>query len=124
MSEKTVRCTHCEAEFTDAELEGAVACPSCKTTGVPCAIANDVTVKINWHELRILGIWADNWARHIKDVDQDAQDVVGTITARLERQHPERTKLTLFKEIKEIPQGVKVYDHGELIFDHKGGNKA
>jgi hypothetical protein len=103
MTDKTTRCTHCYTEFTDAEIEGAQACPVCGTTGTPCDIADDVTIKINWHELRILGIWADNWA-HDDKIPGDSKNIVATIIQRLEAQHPDKTPLTLSGEIRKLQE--------------------
>lgn len=124
MSEKTTRCTHCEAEFTDEECVGVTACPSCGSKGIPCDMAEDVQVTINWHELRILGIWAENWARRNESEYPDMVEVLNTITNRLERQHPTKTPLMLFKELKELPHNVQVIQDGKIVLDHKGGNKA
>lgn len=38
------------------------ACPSCGSTGVPADADDTVTLTITTHELRILTIWASNWA--------------------------------------------------------------
>jgi hypothetical protein len=98
---KTTRCTACASEFTDAELEGAKACPACGATGVPSAIADDVTIKINWHELRILGIWASNWAE-AKFRDEDGHRTLRAILARLQAQHPGKAPLSLEGELKDL----------------------
>lgn len=98
---KTTRCTSCEAEFTDAETEGALGCPSCGTQSVPCSIARDVTLNINWHELRILTIWADNWAGAHCDVS--GKKSLATIIKRLEAQRPEGyPALTFLGECREL----------------------
>lgn len=97
---KTTRCTVCSTEFSDDEMLGSTCCPSCGTKSIPCAIKNDVTVKINWHELRILGIWADNWAH--SNCTLENQKTLNSILKRLEAQFPDRSPLTLFGEVKEL----------------------
>jgi DNA-directed RNA polymerase subunit RPC12/RpoP len=62
---KVVRCTECRAEFTDAEIAGATSCPTCGTRGIPQELKHDVMVPLNWHDYRILSIWAENWWSHI-----------------------------------------------------------
>lgn len=124
MSPKTVRCTRCYDEFADDELDGASACPSCGTKSLPCSISDDVTVRINWHELRILCIWADNWARHIKDEYPESPEAVLRIADRLEEQYPNKTPLTIFKELKQLPFDLEVHENGQKVMVHKGGNKA
>lgn len=102
--EKTTRCTVCGKEFSDDEIpDGTKNCPNCGTIVTPCLISEDVNIKINWHELRILMIWAENWARQI-DKDEPANEkhllTIMTIAERLQRQYPDKTPLTLFGEIK------------------------
>lgn len=101
MSDKTVRCTACAAEFTHEELENVSACPTCGTDGVPSLIADDVTVRINWHELRILGIWASNYAGG-KDIPEKLRRTLLAILDRLEAQHPGKTPLTLSRELRQL----------------------
>jgi predicted nucleic acid-binding Zn-ribbon protein len=91
--EKTTRCTRCAAEFTDADIEAATACPSCGSTGVPCAIKNDVQVTVNWHELRILVMWAENYEAAIVASDPVAngssKGAIAAIAKRLMRFRPD-----------------------------------
>jgi DNA-directed RNA polymerase subunit RPC12/RpoP len=102
------RCIKCSDEFTDIQLEGVHACPSCGTKSIPMHPQEDVTLKINWHELRILIIWAENWARECdKNAENDPDHenmllTIMTIAQRLQQQYPDKTKLTLFSEIREL----------------------
>lgn len=102
-----VRCIVCGKEFTNKEIEKATSCLNCGTESIPCAIKDDVDIKINWHELRVLTIWAENWARHCdnKEKDESKEKLllsVMTIAQRLQRQFPDKTPLTLFGEVKEL----------------------
>jgi DNA-directed RNA polymerase subunit RPC12/RpoP len=56
------RCSRCRKEFTEEETKGATCCPGCGSKSVPMDTDRDVIIKINTHELRILGIWAENYA--------------------------------------------------------------
>jgi len=101
MSEKTTRCSDCAGEFSDEEIDKVSRCPTCGTTSVPCAIAEDVTLKINWHELRILTIWASNYAdQQMKD--QPGQRTLKSIIKRLHAQYPEKAPLTLADEFQQL----------------------
>ncbi len=108
---ETQWCTLCGARFTDEEVEDAFGCPKCGDEGVPCACANDVTVTVNWHELRILGIWAEKWARHCANkptADSRTMPLkVQAIARRLQRQHPDQPPLTLSQEMAELPAALK-----------------
>jgi len=110
---KTTRCTECRSEFTDAELEGASACPTCGTRSIPMSIAQDTTIRINKHELRILTMWASNYAASIVSRDPSsraAKSVQGIINA-LKSQVD--VPLTLADEMQEVADatGSKVELH-------------
>lgn len=108
---KIARCVQCAGEFSEIEMEGATACPGCGTKAIPCTIKEDVTVEINWHELRILTIWAENWARKIQNDDPKNDGsllTIMSIAGRLQRQHPEKTALTLFSEIRNLRKDYNI----------------
>lgn len=100
---KTTRCTHCSTEFSEEELTNAQECPTCGTTGTPCLLEDDVMLKINWHELRILGIWADNYARAV-NLEDSSRKVISAILSRCERQFPDRTPLTIGGEVRKLQE--------------------
>ena len=100
MGEKIVRCVTCNKEFTEEELRGANACPFCGDKGIPCTIKDDVTIKINWHELRILTIWAENWEGHFSQKENKKSITIACIARRLQHQFPDKTPLTLAGEIE------------------------
>lgn len=100
-------CVDCGARFTQEEIEGW-GCPKCDSQGVPCDTDKDTTVEINWHELRILVIWAEQWARlHAdKKTDRSSESMPVTVQAiarRLQLQRPEFGHLTLSGEIAALP---------------------
>lgn len=100
------RCVVCDSEFTLEELDALPpekhgACPACGHDGVPCDPAQDVTVKINWHEIRILTIWADNWARD--RCTPQSRKALAAILQRLEAQRPDGfSRLTLTGIVREL----------------------
>lgn len=123
--EKTTRCTDCAAEFTDEEIQNASSCPACGTTGVPCSISQDTEVKINWHELRILTIWASNWAA--AKCGESQQKTVNSIIERLEKQRKEDwPALTILGEIKELPAQLeaKGIDVGNVQYYDASGKRV
>lgn len=113
---ETTWCTVCGARFTHAEIDGYSACPKCGDTGIPCATAEDLRIVVNWHELRILGIWAENYAQQCDSKDKTGASLIKTvhaITRRLQRQFPDKTKLTLSGEIADLRgDGMSVETHG------------
>ena len=119
MSEIAVWCTLCGVHLTSEELEahGESSCPRCGYDGVPCSPDEDVSVDINWHEMRILTLWAMNYAneRYVK-----GRGVLTAICQRLQKQYPDMTPLTFAGEIKQVRElsGVSnVEVHGMPDFD-------
>jgi DNA-directed RNA polymerase subunit RPC12/RpoP len=123
-SDKTIRCVRCATEFSDAETVGATACPKCGCKGLPMRINHDVTIRVNVHELRILGIWAENHAvhmdnQHLDDAHREPmKDTVNVICDRLQAQLREQGKempLTLtreFQEVKKAHPNIEVHRDG------------
>lgn len=94
----------CGSEFSDAETEGFENCPKCHTSHLPMAISEDVDLKINWHEIRILTIWAENWAKQCdkSKKEENMLYIIMCIAERLQHQYPDKTPITLFSEIREL----------------------
>jgi hypothetical protein len=107
---ETMWCTDCGARFTDEEIKGW-GCPKCGSQGVPCGTDQDVAVEVNWHELRILVIWAENYAASCQrnGADKGVEKMPMTVSAiarRLQRQHPNLPALTLAEEIAGLPAAL------------------
>lgn len=121
---KTRRCISCRAEFTESQIEKVSDCPRCHDTGAPLVINEDVTIKINWGELRVLCFWADHWAStHLTDRERQ---VLGSILRSLHAQHPELGSLTLADEVQELSDtlnaSVELEDsRGRRVFNPKRG---
>lgn len=115
------RCVQCDTDFTEEQLQGQSACPACGTKSLPCDPTKDVQIKINTHELRILTIWADNWAR--AHGEPQSQKTLSCILQRLATQLP-GTPLTLASEIKDLQDAG--YDaelraaNGEVLVPQRG----
>lgn len=127
-----LRCVDCRKEFALSYIEeiDAKKCPSCGTSALPMDAANDIQVKINWHELRILCIWAKNWQEFRINKDADTNNEPRTITidmiiSELEKQRPENAApLTILGELKQIAEmyntEVSLIDiNGETIIPKK-----
>ena len=102
---ETTWCVGCGARFTHAEVDGHMACPACKSEGIPCSADMDIRVEVNWHELRILVIWAENWAAQSANQPENKRMplTVAAIARRLESQC-DFGRLTLSGEISELPR--------------------
>ncbi len=106
-SDPTIRCTDCRAEFRDADIQGKSACPVCGCRTVPMSIAEDVSLRINWHELRILTIWAESWARHHATAHPEMGVTLRAVVEGLEGQRPEGyAPLSLVGEINGLAQSM------------------
>ena len=60
-------CRDISEVLSDGEDPGLAACPACGNTKVPADADDTVTITLTTHELRVLAIWASNWATAIKD---------------------------------------------------------
>lgn len=91
-------CTLCSHRVES--FEGLTACPKCGYKGVPCRNEHQVSVGVNIHELRVLCIWAENWAHHSKGQPNSEwmPDIVYAIASRLRRQIPKPQCLTMADE--------------------------
>lgn len=97
-------CTLCRVVF-DPIPEDATCCPNCSTKSLPCASEDQVTISINWHELHILCTWAEFYARKI-----DRQGVVYSIAQEIEKQYPDKHKLTLAGELNRFrDEGIDIF---------------
>lgn len=116
MDAPSTRCSVCRSEFADSELVGAIGCPQCGTQTVPMRIRDDVTVEINWHELRCLTMWASNWcAAHFPATD--SAKALATMLHRLALQHPELAvtqPLTMAGEVELLRAAI---EDGEIPAD-------
>lgn len=122
--DKTTRCIQCDAEFSEADLDlvkeeldlkQVTCCPRCQTRSIPCDISRDLYVPVNWQELRILCMWATNWADKL---DDQAKATMAAIVRRLEaqRKDPRWPALTLLGELREL----KAEGHDIEAFDSDG----
>lgn len=109
--DEILRCVECRKEYSLAFIEEtqATKCPGCGTKSLPMSAKQDIQVKINWHELRILCIWAKNWQDYTvnkpneNEPDKTSTQVVDIITKELEKQRPEgAAPLSILGELQEV----------------------
>lgn len=93
-------CTLCG--FKVDNFEGLTSCPSCSHTGVPCGNENQVTVSVNIQELKVLCMWAENWAHQHKEETPYMPDVIYAIAHRLRQQLPKNIALTMSDEFEQL----------------------
>lgn len=106
---KDILCVECRKTFTDEETESVTACPACGTTGLPALLSDSLDLKITRHELRILLMWASNYAHDIEKSTSTMSAVkcVEGIAKGIRDQHPEADPLTLAEELQEVANEVK-----------------
>jgi hypothetical protein len=100
---KHIMCVICRSVFSDEETAAVDRCPTCGATGIPADTDDMVALKITRHELRILTMWASNYAHQIAtDEDDSAPKVVSAIIRAIHRQDPTVGPLTLAEELQEV----------------------
>ncbi|MEW6378550.1 MAG: hypothetical protein AB1611_02960 [bacterium] len=112
--QKIARCIRCRSEFSAAQLRGKRSCPTCGDTGQPLSMEDDVTVTINWHELRILCSWAEKWSEHsISSTQISTSDdfmTIYSIIGALQEQYPFFQPLSPGGELQKLVRsGHKVH---------------
>ena len=101
------KCIDCREEFTEEECLKVNCCPACKSVGTPLAMADDIQIKVNWQELRVLTMWAEFWAEQKSSMDPDNSNMkqtVKSIATAMEEQYPSRTPLTMAGELGEAKE--------------------
>jgi DNA-directed RNA polymerase subunit RPC12/RpoP len=98
-------CLQCGYEATQEEVDAGIhACPGCgEARALPAWRKDDVTVRVNWHELRILVMWAEHWVSAQKEEDRRGmQKTLYGIADRLHSQHLSRDPLTFVGELTQL----------------------
>jgi hypothetical protein len=98
----SIRCVICGWSCTSKYVRDndICRCPNCGHEGVPCDPKNDVNIIINWHELRILTMFAEKWVGHSDDVGNIK--AVASISKRLRAQYLEKPGLLLVDDLNEL----------------------
>ena len=104
MSERRLLCLACSEESVVSDDVHTHGCPKCgDTVGVPADLADTVNIHITNHELRILTIWASNYADAMDQLhpnDVPLRPVVQGIIDRIGTQTT--VPLTLSQEIADV----------------------
>lgn len=121
IEEKVALCLVCRKEFTEEETKTATCCPNCKSTSVPADPREKATITLTYHELRILCIWASNWA--IKTGEVKNNIVIESIINNIHQQDDKIPALSLREEftgiLKEFPDTKIVDNTGKETFTSK-----
>ena len=117
------RCVICSSVFKDYEMMEQSRCPKCSTTLTPVNSRDDVFVKVNWKELRTLCMWAEQYVDHLPDnIQKEMRYYIMTVSERLQKQYPDKDKLTMFSEIrglKELFDNTDIKIESEIDNDKK-----
>lgn len=119
---RIIRCTLCRVEIPENEIpQDASCCPQCGSKGLPQFVDHDVDIRINWHDLRVLCIWAKNWEDQMISRGQyDDPSVIDAISRQISKYRPsDAASLSIFGELQELAEtlGTKVEYHkdGETL---------
>lgn len=104
MTEKYILCVECRTTFTAEETATATSCPHCGSAGIPADLREMLDLKITRHELRILTIWAANYADSLlkSSALSNAPDVVAGILKGIREQHPNVGPLSMQEEFQHV----------------------
>jgi len=101
----SLKCARCRNEFVLHEIIESDHCPDCKTAGTLMSPGDDVTIKINWLELKILGMLSERYAKTIKN--SDPLRTLYSIVKGIQDQYPKKRPLTLRSESREINKMIR-----------------
>lgn len=122
-----LRCAVCTAEYDSKLFRHPLdACPNCGTKIPPLKTNQDVAVKLNWQDLRVLAIYAKRWSHLIpveNPINKQALEALRLILKNLEKYQPKgsesliiknevvRLEIPLQAEQKVVPTG------GQMVFE-------
>ena len=112
-------CTHCNHQIES--FEGLTCCPNCGTKGKPCSYSEQLNVSININEVRLLCIWAENWASRFTGKDAEHKEVVYAIANRIKKQLPEslaKVPLTMRDEFSDLKQSFPDFETNHPAADN------
>lgn len=85
---KIIRCIECRTETPEDKLPANLsACPVCFSKAIPEYVDQDVDIRINWHELRLLCMWAKNW-EILGQQEKNERSIIDAITNQLHKYRP------------------------------------
>lgn len=97
------RCSVCETEFRQADLPpNTGCCPACGSNSVPQNPDEDVTLTLNWLDVRCLAEWSERWV-HANPGNPEWERHWEALKRRLRKHRPAgAAPLTFFEEVEEI----------------------
>jgi len=118
---KTVRCVICGQTYNLKDVLKANKCPDCSTVLPPLNPELDVTITLNWEELRLLAQWAENWGIDVDPLDHASQAFAAIMYRLSQYRPPEAAPLTILEEQIEIKpiQVVQFFREGIVSSDGK-----
>lgn len=109
MKKYAALCLNCRNSFTEEQIAGASACPSCGSKSIPADPNDASTVTLTNHEWRLICIWAHNWGKEHSVEGNPIDGIVG----EMRKQNPDMPCLTMDEEFaavkKEFPT-AEMYD--------------
>lgn len=85
---RIIRCLMCRSETSEDQVPpNTMACPSCEAKVLPEYVDQDVDIRINWHELRILYLWANEWEQMAK-LHDNGKSITSAIAEQLDKYRP------------------------------------
>lgn len=111
-------CVECGHPYTFESSRGLNCCAECGSRAIPMQAIDAVNLKINWHELRTLVMWAENFAAsedfkatqegfeppegYTMEDRMDLVPILKGIARRLQAQYPRRQTLTIAGELAQL----------------------
>lgn len=107
-SSLSIRCIVCSAMFSEAQANLVNHCPSCKTKAAPCDVALDLSLTLNWREIKTLVQAASRWYDLNREaIGEDHWIALQTLISRLSTLRPPGgSALTFEQELQETLEAL------------------
>ena len=92
-------CIVCRRPYSKSEVDNMETCPECGVGVKPMLPRENVSINVNWAELKILSNWAEAYALAYQVHYPDMLKAVYSITNEIEQQNPLKTPLTTGREL-------------------------
>ena len=90
-----ITCIRCRSKFAIKELKTAKCCPSCGCSVMALRSSQDVNIKINWYELKLICSYAEGFVLQSEDIE--SLKTLHSIIHELKRQFPKYPEISLFE---------------------------
>jgi len=107
-----------DCNFKIDSFDNLEECPNCNSKTIPCSDKDQVNINVNWHELKMLTIWAEQWGNE----KCNGAGTIYSIAQRIQEQYPNMPLLSLAESIQDLGKKLKIKTNVKGVEKDKEGN--